>query len=75
MGCARGFKRIANACDLVAVPENAYLDASGTDWQCQRGYLKQREDCEAIRVPEHAYLIEAQYGRGWDCDCDCDCDR
>ena len=26
--CARGYKRIANACDLVAVPENAYLDAS-----------------------------------------------
>ncbi len=35
--CDRGFKRVANRCEEIPVPEHAFLEYTGSRWQCARG--------------------------------------
>ncbi|HEY6515580.1 MAG TPA: hypothetical protein VIY50_05515 [Steroidobacteraceae bacterium] len=69
--CSRGFSQVGEACVPVKVPENAYLDSFGTDWDCNRGYVKDDQDlgCKAVRIPANAHADDDQaYGTGWECD-------
>jgi len=37
--CHRGYRAVdGTRCDPVAIPDNAFLQASGYGWQCERGY-------------------------------------
>jgi hypothetical protein len=65
--CARGFRRVGDACTQITVPANAYLDASGSSWRCDRGYLNVNDRCIVIKVPQNAYLDDVS-GKGWRCD-------
>ena len=67
--CQHGFREIRGTiCEAIAIPANAFLDASGLSWQCDRGYRKQRDGCTLIAVPENAYLNNRGIGAGWECD-------
>ena len=66
--CRHGCREMRGAtCEAVAIPANAFLDASGLSWTCDRGYRKQADACAAIGVPENAYLTERGIGAGWEC--------
>ena len=43
--CDRGFKRVADQCQEIQVPEHAFLAYSGNRWQCERGYKRGNEQC------------------------------
>ncbi len=38
--CDRGFKRVADRCEEIQVPEHAFLADTGNRWQCERGYKR-----------------------------------
>jgi len=48
------------------VPENAYLDDSGSGWKCARGFTSGGDRCTALVVPENGHLDFA--GNSWTCD-------
>jgi len=64
--CDRGFKRVANQCEEIQVPEHAFLQHRGDRWRCERGYKRVNDQCQRIQVPEHAYLDFN--GNDWVCD-------
>lgn len=58
---------IADRCDVVVVPSNAYLDEAfyGPGWSCERGYEVLNGARVAIDLPENAYLDRS--GNRWSC--------
>ncbi len=64
--CDRGFKRVADRCEEIQVPEHAFLAYSGNRWQCERGHTRVNEQCQGVQVPEHAFLNSR--GDGWACE-------
>ncbi len=64
--CDRGFKRVADRCEEIQVPEHAFLAYSGNRWQCERGHTRVKEQCQVVEVPEHAFLNSR--GDGWACE-------
>jgi hypothetical protein len=68
--CLRGFQKIGETCELIDLPDHAYLTAETDDsaWECDRGYKKSSEGCSKIHVPENAYLTNASYGDAWKCE-------
>jgi hypothetical protein len=64
--CTRGYRVVANACVIVEVPQNAYLNAPGDAWKCERGYRKVDESCLQIEAPANSYL--SMVGDDWVCD-------
>jgi hypothetical protein len=67
-GFQRGFDKSEEACIAVRVPPNAYLDASGSDWECDRGYVKSEQSCTAVKVPLNAHSSDELFSNGWECD-------
>ena len=43
--CDRGFKRVEERCEVIQVPEHAYLDFTGHDWVCDRGFKREGNRC------------------------------
>lgn len=66
--CNRGFVLKDEQCTAMAVPENAYLSASGDHWRCDRGFRQEGETCVAVKVPANGYLTDTSFGAGWACD-------
>ena len=64
--CDRGFKRVADRCEEIQVPEHAFLEYNGKRWKCERGYKRVNEQCQVAQVPEHAFLNFA--GNDWVCE-------
>ena len=64
--CDRGFKRVADHCEEIKVPEHAFLEYSGKRWKCERGYKRVKEQCKVVQVPEHAFL--KAWGDEWECE-------
>lgn len=55
--CRRGFEQVGRAsCIPIEIPENAFLESAGYDWECDRGYRRGRTSCEAVDLPENAFL-------------------
>ncbi len=64
--CDRGFKRVADRCEEIQLPEHAFLQHRGDSWRCERGYKRVKEQCQVVQVPEHAFL---EYnGKSWKCE-------
>ncbi len=73
----RGYRKQADACALIEVPENAYLAdrgigagwecdrAYGPGWRCARGYEARKTSCITIDLPENAHLDRS--GNRWQC--------
>lgn len=66
--CHYGYALEEDTCAAIFVPENAYLDYSGTRWTCDRGYTRDRETCALIDLPDNAYLTDSGYNTGWACE-------
>ena len=64
--CDRGFKRVADRCEEIQVPEHAFLNYTGNDWSCERGYKRADGECRSLEVPELADLDFN--GNDWVCD-------
>jgi hypothetical protein len=64
--CDRGFKRVADRCEEIQLPEHAFLQHGGNSWRCERGYKRVKEQCQRVQVPEHAFLNT--WGDGWECE-------
>jgi hypothetical protein len=62
----RGFKRAADRCEEIQVPEHAFLKHGGNSWRCERGYKRADGECRSLEVPEHAYLDFTE--NDWVCD-------
>lgn len=41
----RGYKRIKMQCQVVQVPEHAFLATWGNGWECERGYRRSGGHC------------------------------
>ena len=65
--CERGFVKIADRCDAIAVPENAFLDQAsyGSGWSCELGYQPLSSNCISIDLPQNAHLDRS--GNWWSC--------
>jgi hypothetical protein len=50
---------------VVAVPANAYLEASGNSWECERGFRQEQTGCARLTMPANAYIDYS--GHGWSC--------
>lgn len=57
-----------NGCNVVIVPANAYLEASGRRWNCLRGYRRVGEVCDRIDLPANGYLSNFSDDPGWKCE-------
>ena len=56
--CGRGYQEHNETCTAVAVPQNAYLNASGDSWECNRSYLQVGEACaEPVTAAEVVPLL------------------
>ncbi len=67
--CVHGYTEAEDGvCMELAVPENAYLEASGKSWVCKRSFRKDGDACERIVLPEHAFLSDDSFGSDWDCE-------
>ena len=67
--CLRGYRESEGiSCELLPVPENAFLRPTGYDWQCDRGYRKHSDACVPIVLPDNAYLADGPSGSGWTCE-------
>ena len=66
--CERGYRQVREICQLVVVPDNAYLseDPTGSGWTCERGFEPLDDKCLLIDVPENAHLDRS--GNSWRCD-------
>ena len=49
----------------VAVPENGYLDFSGSSWRCERGFRRDREACLPLQLPPNTHVDYS--GNAWAC--------
>ena len=43
--CNRGYEDVSGACVQVALPANAHLDYSGSEWDCDRPYRRELDRC------------------------------
>ncbi len=43
--CDRGFKRVNDQCQVVQVPEHAFLNTWGDGWECERGFRRSGDRC------------------------------
>ena len=68
--CERGYRRNNDACEVIAVPSNAYMTESdyGSGWTCERGYRAVDGGCSAISVPANGHLTDSYTDSGWKCD-------
>lgn len=68
--CLRGYTKVADGCEKIELPNNAYLEdsSSGSVWRCNRGFENDGETCSAIPVPENAFLNASSYGTPWTCE-------
>jgi len=55
----------ADACTSLAVPANAFLDATGRAWRCERGFSAVDGRCNQFVVPTNAHIDFT--GNGWKC--------
>jgi hypothetical protein len=44
--CERGFKAQNNSCVAQAMPKNAHIDYSGSDWACDLPYRRRGNNCQ-----------------------------
>ena len=66
--CDRGYEQVSGiSCRPIPVPENAYLRASGYDWDCERGFRRTGKTCAAIDLPDNGYLTNTSLAGGWAC--------
>ena len=63
--CTWGYTSDNGQCLPVRIPDNAFLDSTGHDWECERGYKRSSDQCVAVQVPAHAYLD--YFGHDWVC--------
>lgn len=68
--CLRGYLKVADHCQEIVLPENAYLsdEPYGPPWTCKRGFEAKEDVCSAIAVPVNAYLNSSEYGKPWTCE-------
>ena len=66
--CNSGYRKVAQTCERIVVPENAYLTnrSYGDAWICDHGYRRSRDACMEIALPENAYLNSPR-GDDWLC--------
>jgi len=69
--CSYGFKQEGDECVAMEVPENGFINASGTGLKCERGYRVEgflgNKTCGKIEVPADGYLTESNSNSGWAC--------
>ncbi|MCV2875087.1 hypothetical protein OE810_02330 [Rhodobacteraceae bacterium XHP0102] len=67
--CKRGYEEVRGIrCEVIPIPENAFLRPSGYGWECERGYRQLRDNCIPVIVPDNAYLSADTTGTGWTCE-------
>lgn len=68
--CSRGFLKVGNICQEIALPENAYLSDGSyrSGWKCELGFEVSGDFCAPISVPENAFQNETSFGQPWTCE-------
>jgi hypothetical protein len=64
--CLWGYRIMDGKCQVVEIPEHAFLDSSGAFWECERGYRRASNRCIPVEVPAHAFLSYS--GHDWECE-------
>ena len=51
----------------AGMPRNAHAKSYGPGWECNMGYREVDKACAAVKVPANGYVVDATFGRGWQC--------